>query len=148
MQTNANWRLVEGTANSSLGTPRYHRRSQDSFSRHPLQPRPTDRPTDHPFSFPHSRSSKRCRFSQACIITPFLPPFLLLQLSPSLRCRRTTLARLRYLYYIGHPNFHPIVCHPCECFRLTGWRPNKVRHWKRKVVFISVTKRPLMVKQI
>lgn len=29
MQTNANWRLVEGTANSSLGSPYYHPRSQD-----------------------------------------------------------------------------------------------------------------------
>lgn len=38
MQTNANWRLVEGTANSSLGSPYYHPRSQSLDTLSPASP--------------------------------------------------------------------------------------------------------------
>lgn len=90
MQTNANWRLVEGTANSSLGSPYYHPRSQSLDTLSPASPTGV---VHLLFTF-----------------TPLLRrPALLKSLSNPLLCVSPPSPfrlSLRYLY-IGCPNFPP-----------------------------------------
>ena len=84
MQTNANWRLVEGTANSSLGSPYYH-----PHSRHPVPLQPVWSTFSPPPCFAAQFLLKSLSSPLLCVASPF-----------SFRLS------LRYLY-IGCPNFPP-----------------------------------------